>query len=164
MQDALINSIFQPDSLAAAQFDDTMQRSVPLEPEKKLMLAVLEDAVMCFQDNLLTRDKKKRQLFNEAELWIFEERSDRLFAFANVCQELNLDPHYVRNGLRLWQQSHLNRQSHVTSAHQSTSRHLKAALHANLKARQGSIRSKKYRSSARHRRNTDPMTVSRFRA
>jgi hypothetical protein len=87
-----------------------------------------------------------------------------LFAFANVCQELNLDPHYVRNGLRLWQQSHLNRQSHVTSAHQSTSRHLKAALHANLKARQGSIRSKKYRSSARHRRNTDPMTVSRFRA
>jgi hypothetical protein len=163
MQDALINSIFQPDSLAAAQFDDTMQRSTPLEPEKKLMLAVLEDAVMCFQDNLFTRDKKKKQLFDETELWLFEERSDRLFAFANVCQELNLDPHYVRSGLRRWQRSQLNRQSHVASAHQNTVKRLKTAR-ANLKVRHGSVRSKKYRSSSRHRRNVAPMTVSRFRA
>jgi hypothetical protein len=164
MQDALINSIFQPDSLAATQFDDTMQRSTPLEPEKKLMLAVLEDAVMCFQDNLLTRDKKKKQLFDETELWLFEERSDRLFAFANVCQQLNLDPDYVRNGLKQWQQTQLNRQSHGASAHQNTSKGLKTALHRNMNARHGSVRPKRYRTSSRHRRNGAPMRVSRFRA
>jgi transposase-like protein len=167
MQDALINSIFQPDSLAATQFDDTMQRSTPLEPEKKLMLAVLEDAVMCFQDNLLTRDKKKKQLFDETELWLFEERSDRLFAFASVCQQLNLDPEYVRNGLKQWQQSQLNRQSrqsHVASAHQNTSKGLKTALRRNLNARHGSVLPKRYRTSSRHRRNGAPMTASRFRA
>jgi hypothetical protein len=163
MQDALINSIFQPDSVAAAQFDDTMQRSLPLEPEKKLMLAVLEDAVMCFQDNLLTRDKKKQQLFDETELWIFEEQSDRLFAFANVCYELNLDPQYVRSGLRRWQESHSSRQSHGASAHQST-RELKTALHVSLKARHSPVRPKRYRSSAHHRRTATAVTVSRFHA
>src|ERR671930_2815813 len=127
MQELSINPLFQPDSLAPAQFEETMHRSLPLEPEKKLMLAVLEDAVMCFQDNLFTGDKKKKQLFDETELWLFEERSDRLFAFANVCQELNLDPHYVRNGLIRWQRSQLNRQSHVASAHQKTVKRLKTA-------------------------------------
>ena len=164
MQDALINSIFQPDSVAAAQFDDTMQRSIPLEPEKKLMLAVLEDAVMCFQDNLLTRDRKKRQLFEETELWLFQERSDRLFAFENVCRELNLDPHYVRRGLTRWQESHLNQQSAVASTHHRASKQIKKTAHANVKTRSGGIQQKKYRTSARPRRNAAPMTVSRFRA
>jgi hypothetical protein len=120
MSDLSINPLFQPDSLAPVQFADTMQRSVPLEPEKRLMLAVLEDAVMCFQDNLFTRDKKKRQLFMEVEQWLFEEQSDRLFAFETLCQTLNLNPHYFRRGLRLWQESRakneLNLKSHAQRA------------------------------------------------
>ena len=102
MSDLSVNPLFQLDSLAPVQFADTMQRSVPLEPEKRLMLAVLEDVVMCFQDNLFTRDKKKRQLFMEVEQWLFEEQSDRLFAFETLCQILNLNPHYFRRGLRFW--------------------------------------------------------------
>jgi hypothetical protein len=109
VQETLINSIFQPDSLATAQFEDTIHRATPLEPEKKLLLAVLEDAVMCFQDNLFARERKKRQLFEETEEWIFTERSERLFAFEGLCHSLNLDPHYIRHGLRQWQESRLNR-------------------------------------------------------
>jgi hypothetical protein len=114
MQEAIVNSIFQPDSLAPVQYQDTMRRAVPLEPEKKLMLAVLEDAVMCFQENVSARDKKRRQLFLETEQWIFEERSDRLFAFENLCFALNLNPQYIRAGLRQWQQRHASQQIPVS--------------------------------------------------
>ena len=113
MQETLINSIFQPDSLATTQFEDTMHRATPLEPEKKLLLAVLEDAVICFQDNFLARERKKRQLFEETEQWIFTEHSDRLFAFETLCHSLSLNPHYIRHGLRQWQESRLKRQTHL---------------------------------------------------
>jgi hypothetical protein len=113
VQEILINSIFQPDSLATTQFEDTMHRATPLEPEKKLLLAVLEDAVICFQDNFFAREKKKRQLFEETEQWIFTERSDRLFAFESLCHSLNLNPHYIRHGLRQWQESRVKRQTRL---------------------------------------------------
>ena len=92
-----------------------MHRAVPLEPEKRLMLAVLEDAVICFQENLFARDKKKRQLFLETEQWIFEERSSRLFAFDNLCQAVDLNPRYIRRGLRRWQESRSKKQTNVSS-------------------------------------------------
>ena len=113
MQETLTNSIFQPDSLATTQFEDTMHRATPLEPEKKLLLAVLEDAVICFQDNFFARERKKRLLFEETEQWIFSERSDRLFAFESLCHSLNLNPHYIRHGLRQWQESRLKGQTRL---------------------------------------------------
>ena len=44
-----VSSLFQPDTLLPDQYLDTYRRKVHLEPEKKLMLAILEDAIACFQ-------------------------------------------------------------------------------------------------------------------
>ena len=44
-----VSSLFQPDTLLPAQYFETFRRKSHLEPEKRLMLAVLEDAVACFQ-------------------------------------------------------------------------------------------------------------------
>lgn len=102
-----VTSLFQPDTLLPAQYLETFRRKAHLEPEKRLMLAVLEDAVVCFQKYLLTRDGKGRAMFREAEEWIMEEDSDWLFSFESVCEVLGFDPQYVRQGLVRWKQSKL---------------------------------------------------------
>ena len=52
-------SLFQPDTLLPAQYFGTFRSKTRLEPEKSLLLAVLEDAVICFQKYLFTRDRKR---------------------------------------------------------------------------------------------------------
>ena len=49
-----------------------------LEPEKKLMLAILEDAVACFQKYVFARDGKGKALFRETEDWVLEQQGDWL--------------------------------------------------------------------------------------
>jgi hypothetical protein len=99
-----IASLFQPDALLSEQYLDNFRRTIPLEPEKALLLAVLEDGVRCFQDNVLPRNRKKRMLFEEAQEWLFSDDPDWLFSFVSICSALGLDPNYIRRGLRQWQE------------------------------------------------------------
>ena len=107
-----VTSLFQPDTLLPEQFLDTFRRKLYLEPEKKLMLAILEDAVACYQKYICARDSKGRALFHETEQWI-EEGGDAIFAFNSVCEVLGLDPNYLRHGLRRWKANALPQQSHA---------------------------------------------------
>ena len=102
-----VSSLFQPDTLLPDQYLDTFRRKLHLEPEKKLMLAVLEDAIACFQKYVSARDGKGKILFQDAEDWILEENCDWLFSFANVCETLGFDPAYLRRGLQVWKQQHV---------------------------------------------------------
>lgn len=97
-------SLFQPDALLSAQYFENFRTKGPLEPEKTLMLAILEDGVRCFQDNVLARDGKGKKLLNEAEEWFLETNSDWIFSFESVCEVLGLDPRYVRQGLLRWKE------------------------------------------------------------
>ena len=99
-----VTSLFQPDTLLPEQFLETFRRKLHLEPEKKLMLAVLEDAVACYQKYLFARDSKGKLLFQEAEEWVQERGGDWLFSFAHVCETLGFDPDYVRHGLMQWKE------------------------------------------------------------
>ena len=102
--DETIASLFQPDTLLSAQFFGNLRSRMLLQPEMQLTLAVLEDAINCFQDNLLAESGKGKKLFNEAEEWILEEGSDWIFSFRNVCELLGFDPAYTRQGLLRWKQ------------------------------------------------------------
>jgi hypothetical protein len=103
-------SLFQPDTLIPAQYLDTYRRKTHLEPEKRLMLAVLEDAIACFQKYVLARDGKGREMFRDAEEWISAEESEWLFSFDNVCEALGFNPSYVRAGLVRWKETTLQAQ------------------------------------------------------
>jgi hypothetical protein len=94
-----LGSLFQPDPVLPAQYFETFRRKMPLEPEIKLMFAVLEDAIMCFHKYALARNVRSERLFREAEDWILEQDSDWLFSFENICSTLGLDPSYLRRGL-----------------------------------------------------------------
>jgi len=78
-----------------------------LEPEKKLMLAVLDDAIACFQKYAFARDRKRKVLFQEAENWVQDTNSDWPFSFANVCEILGFGPDYLRHGLGQWKAAKL---------------------------------------------------------
>ncbi len=57
-------------------------RKADLDAEQELMLAVLEDAVTCFQKYFAARDKIGTRLFCEAEEWILlQGKSDCFFFF-----------------------------------------------------------------------------------
>jgi hypothetical protein len=67
-----------------------------------LMLAVLRDAVECFQKYVRTQDRKGKTRFREAEDWIMEEDSDEVFSFVSICEILAIDSSYLRQGLLRW--------------------------------------------------------------
>ncbi|MFQ5684313.1 MAG: hypothetical protein ACE5HC_13715 [Candidatus Binatia bacterium] len=94
-----VTSLFQPDSLLSAEFYDTFRRKTHLEPEKRLMLAVLEDAIICFQRYVFARDYRQKSLFREAEQWILEDDGDAVFSFENTCEVLGVNPNCLRQGL-----------------------------------------------------------------
>jgi hypothetical protein len=138
-----VTSLFQPDTLMPEQYLETFRRKLYLEPEKKLLLAVLEDAIACFQKYLFAKDGKGRALFLEAEEWILDEDTDWLFSFANLCEMLGFEPSYLRDGLMHWKteklESHSNakvyqiavrttrQKREVSSSRRSTQRMRKAA-------------------------------------
>jgi hypothetical protein len=113
-----INALFQPDTLLPDQYLDTQQRTTFLEPEKRLMLAVLDDAVNCYRENLFSQRGKDRRLFDEAEEWILTRGGDRAFSFDNVCESLGLNPEYLRRGLQRLKETQRQNQSASGSWHE----------------------------------------------
>lgn len=97
-------SLFQPDILLPSQYLATTRRTFHLEPEQNLMLAVLEDAIICFQRNVAATHPKGRELFKEAEEWLLSTDSSWLYSFENICDALSFDPAYLREGLVRWKQ------------------------------------------------------------
>ncbi|MBI4524120.1 MAG: hypothetical protein HY695_09955 [Deltaproteobacteria bacterium] len=122
--------LFQPDTLAPEQFLKDVPHESFLGAETKLMLAILEDAIACFQDYFLARDRKGRALFRSAANWIFAEPSDWLFSFDNISEALGLSPDYLRNGLLSWMEVKL-------SAHSKTSHNISATFRAGRKRSSG---------------------------
>lgn len=104
IMDEKLASLFQPDTLLSAQYFDSLRRKTVLEPEKRLMLALLEDAIHCFQNNLSAQTVRKKKLFDETEDWIVATGGDWIFSFDHVCETLGLSPEYVRQGLLRWKE------------------------------------------------------------
>lgn len=104
-------SLFQPDVLIPGQFMATTKSKTHRDPEQRLMLAVLEDAVWCFQNGLRTKDKKKQELAREAEQWLTEEDSSWLFSFNEICELLGIESDYLRKRLLIWKKEALSARS-----------------------------------------------------
>ena len=92
----------EPDMVLPSQFFAGHKRTAYTDGERRLMLAVLEDAVRCFRKRMRARDAKGRQLFREAEEWFTATDRSWFFSFANVCEALDLDADYVREGVLAW--------------------------------------------------------------
>lgn len=103
----MVTSLFQPDVLLPAQYLERTKKQTDVVPERALMLALLEDAVWCFQKYLFVSDGKGRILFKEAEGWIFDEDNNGVFCYRSVCDILGIDADYLRLGLLRWKEKRL---------------------------------------------------------
>jgi hypothetical protein len=92
-----MSNLYTPDFMLAEQFFDA--RRAGLEGERSLMLAVLRDAVECYQKYALARDPRGRFEFDEARRWIESPDRDWPYSFENICDVLDIDPVYLREGL-----------------------------------------------------------------
>lgn len=72
--------------------------------ERLLMLAVLEDAVRCYQKYARGRGAERRAQFDEVCGWLDSTDRSSLFSFETICDTLGLDPDYVRGGLHVWRE------------------------------------------------------------
>jgi hypothetical protein len=111
------SKLFQPDVLLPSQFFATLHRRGPQEPEKRLVIAILEDAIDCFRKHHSARDHKARQLFEDAEAWILSEDREWPFSFENICELLDFSPEYLRRGLLAWKEHQLSDRSRGKVVH-----------------------------------------------
>jgi hypothetical protein len=94
-----IGTLSEPDILASNRYENVFQsRQIP--PEKRLILAILDDAVQSFVATMKPRNHKELREFEEAQTWIMETNSEWIFSFDSVCSQLALDPDYLRSGLQ----------------------------------------------------------------
>jgi hypothetical protein len=69
-ENGVMGSILVPDVITPEQFYDSRRDDSAIAPVKRLMMAVLEDALRCFQNNSNAKSGPRKRLFAEAEQWL----------------------------------------------------------------------------------------------
>jgi len=80
-------------------YSDTLS-AASLPGEKRLMFAVLSDAISIVLKHAAARDARGRRLFVETLAWINADDDAWPFSFVNVCDALGIEPSWLRRGLQ----------------------------------------------------------------
>jgi hypothetical protein len=72
------------------------------QPEKRLLLALLEGAVSDFQKYATASTGRGRRLFADVSAWFGSTSHERFLDFESICDGLGLDPSFLRRGLHRW--------------------------------------------------------------
>lgn len=105
--------LFQEDASLPAQYWETFARKRDLEPEKRLLLAVLDNAVRSYRSLIFTGGRR----FIEVETWLFSDDADDTFSFRNICDVLCLSPTRIRQSLRTWRSNEAQRPERQHRSH-----------------------------------------------
>ena len=90
--------LLQEDACLAAQYRQTFSRSGDFAPEKRLLIAVLEEAIKTYRALVFSGGRH----FAEVEEWIFSDDNRYAFSFRSICDILGRSPTRVRQSLRSW--------------------------------------------------------------
>ncbi len=99
MYDDFLARILEPDVFLPYQFYGRGGLSRQLEGEKRLMIAILKDAVECLEKYRGSRDGAGRGHYENALEWVQDKGTGWLFSFTNICDLLGFDPDYLRSVL-----------------------------------------------------------------
>jgi hypothetical protein len=69
-------------------------------PSRRLMLAVLADAVATFRRTAGTATREDATTFAETARWFTADDASEPFGFVGICRTLGLDAAYLRQGLK----------------------------------------------------------------
>jgi hypothetical protein len=107
--DSVSSGLIEPEILLPSQYYDRFRGRSVLEGERRLMLAVLEDGIMCYQRYAGATRPRSRRLFQEAEAWLFHEAgSSWPFSFEAICGFFDFNPEYFRQRLQRWREQLLS--------------------------------------------------------
>ncbi|HEY2918981.1 MAG TPA: hypothetical protein VGK77_08310 [Candidatus Binatia bacterium] len=99
MYDDFLARILEPDIFLPSQFYGAGGLSRKLEGEKRLMIAILKDAVECLEKYRGARSSAGRSHYENAIEWVKDTDTEWLFSFTNICDLLGFDPDYMREVL-----------------------------------------------------------------
>ena len=102
-----VASLFGPEVILPSQFSEQAGLKHSDRGEKRLMLAVLEEAVATFQRHAGAKTRHGQRVFREAEEWIESADDSWPFAFENICHALDIEPEFLRRGLQRWKEAQL---------------------------------------------------------
>jgi hypothetical protein len=71
-------------------------------PERAFLMALLEDAIICYRKYACSGTRRGRRIFREAEAWLMEPEADAPISFRQVCDLLRVDPDSMRRHLGTW--------------------------------------------------------------
>ena len=91
----------EPAAVLPAQFQGRAG-ALEQQPERRLMIAVLEDAVRIYQRHAVARDKMGQRLFREAAHWFASNEVEWPFSFLGICSTLGLEPRGLRARMATW--------------------------------------------------------------
>jgi hypothetical protein len=92
----------EPESILPVQLGDRLFGTAKVQPEKRLQLAVLQEAILTFHRCMGVDGNRSRRLFAEVDAWFASDDTDGPFTFVTICDTLNFDPGYIRRGLDGW--------------------------------------------------------------
>jgi len=72
------------------------------EPIERLMFAVLNDAIRCYQTNFGVQRLRARGSLVETKQWLFGLPYDAPFSFENICEVSQIDASRLRRALLRW--------------------------------------------------------------
>jgi hypothetical protein len=96
MYDDFLARILEPDIFLPSQFYGSGGLSRQLEGEKRLMIAILKDAVECLEKYRNSKSSSGQTHYQNALEWIEDKSTDWLFSFTNICDLLGFEPDYLR--------------------------------------------------------------------
>lgn len=90
---------FEPETILPSQLLDTSHLGAGLQPEKRLMLAVLEDAVATYRRSATTAGAAAARERAAVAAWFASDDTAWPFAFLNICHVLGFEPGWLRDGI-----------------------------------------------------------------
>jgi hypothetical protein len=109
-RDQLVDEFAEAEAVLPLQFYGARRRAAGFEPLRRLMVAMLVDAVRCFQTGFKTRQPARHREYAEVRSWIFSDEDNGVFSFRAVCDVLEIDPEALRLGLVEWERKRLSGQ------------------------------------------------------
>jgi hypothetical protein len=88
----------EPRALMPAQFFTHRERRNAQDSIRRLMYAILEDAVSVYTSEV--RSARQSRTFQQTRRWIDSNDRAWVFSFLRICEALDLDPEYIRRGVR----------------------------------------------------------------
>ena len=93
-------NIFSAVGILPVQYGESRRRKLPAEGERKLLFAVLEDAIRTYlRHRDLDEAARNNEEFIEAAEWLSCDDESGPFAFVSVCEALGIDADSLRSGI-----------------------------------------------------------------